>query len=234
MTSQIAQTDAQNTQAQSNLEIEGFTQTMNGVIGSKDDVIQHVNSITLPMGFGVVITRSCRRVVLLACWQSGQHRTSLSSEVNRQREARLHRCDCPFELFLVGGSDTSWRWNIRDGHHNHPPSAVSAIPQARHLPSATAVEIQGLALAGITPKQIQLTLSNSHPELPLLWSIKNYIYRNSQIDLTRHTVSDAIVAKLSANGNLFRSFINSEDVWLGCFTLHLLLDHFANASVPSS
>ena len=202
--------------AQSRVEIWEFTQTMDGFTGSKHNVLQHVNNITLPMGFGMVITRSYRRVIILACRRSGQPRTSLSSEINWQKEARLHKCNCPFELFLVGGSDTSWRWNIRDGHHNHPPSAVSAIPQARHLPSATAVEIQGLLLAGITPRRIQLTLSNAHPNLPLLQSdIKNYIYHKSQIDCTGHTASDAIIAKLSADGDLFQSFIDSEGRLIG-------------------
>ena len=59
------------TQAQSNLEIQEFTQTMDGFIGSKDDVLPHVNSITLSIKVGVVITRSYRTIIhtgLLAKW----------------------------------------------------------------------------------------------------------------------------------------------------------------------
>ena len=73
---------------------------------------------------------------------------------------------------------------------DHPPSALSAIPQACRLPAAAGEQIQVLASAGVTPKQIQSMLLTTWPNLPLSQrDIVNYIYRRERTDFAALSMS---------------------------------------------
>ena len=148
---------------------------------SRNAVIDHLNDIAVPMGFSIVITesRKDRETCFLGCWRSGNPRSTVRNQADRQREGTTQKCACPLKIKVLEDQTTwSWSWAIISPHHNHGATIATALPRARRLNPTAAAQIQGLSVAGVTPKRIQTVLSASHPTLPLARKdIANYVYR---------------------------------------------------------
>jgi hypothetical protein len=112
-------------------------------------------------GYALFKRDSKPRRIVYACDRYGKPQTSGKKpniHESKQREGRTKKCDCKMRIALekdmISGQ---WELVILEGSHNHESSAApSAHPAYRiaALDNSTRVQIENLALAGLSTQQI--------------------------------------------------------------------------------
>lgn len=131
---------------------------------SRDEVYAALNAWAAPRGYAFVVGRSRKRsngreTITYMC-DRGAGRIPSSSQP-RQRLTTTRRTGCKFSILATEAQcRTQWVLKHRDGHefntHNHEPSLhQTAHPIHRQLSSIDRSLVQGMAEAGIAPKEIR-------------------------------------------------------------------------------
>ena len=83
--------------------------------------------------------------------------------VDRRKPLISQKTQCPFQCKAELDS-TGWVLTISNPHHNHEAVDPIAFYQHRKLPSTVRFQVAAMSRAGIMPKEIASTLSQTYPD----------------------------------------------------------------------
>jgi hypothetical protein len=104
----------------------------------------------------------------LSCVKGGKTRDRV---VDRKKPMISQKTDCPFRCQAVLRNDIGWSFLVKNGNHNHDAQDPIAFHQHRKLPDEIRLQVAAMSQAGIKPKEIASTISQTYPDR--LWYIQN-------------------------------------------------------------
>jgi FAR1 DNA-binding domain./MULE transposase domain. len=136
-------------------------------------------------GYAIAIGRSHRdrkgeiRARTLNCVKGGKARDRVA---DRKRPLISQKTDCPFRC-EAKLKDGSWSLTVKNDGHNHNAEDPIAFHQHRKLPDEICLQVAAMSRAGIKPKEIASTLSQTYPDR--LWRIQDIynLRRQCKIEL---------------------------------------------------
>src|SRR3954447_10747566 len=145
-----------------------------------------VQSFAKCHGYAIAIGRSHSdrkgeiRARTLSCVKGGKARDRV---VDRKKPMISQKTDCPFYCQAVLRKDIGWSLSVKNGSHNHDAMDPIAFHQHRKLPDEIRLQVAAMSRAGIKPKEIASTVSQTYPSR--LWRIQDIynIRRECKIDL---------------------------------------------------
>jgi hypothetical protein len=145
-----------------------------------------IQSFAKQHGYAIAIERSHRdqkgqiRARTLSCVKGGKTRDRV---VDRKKPMISQKTDCPFRCQAVLRKDIGWSLSVKNGSHNHDAQDPIAFHQHRKLPDEIRLQVAAMSRAGIKPKEIASTVSQTYPDR--LWRMQDIynIRRECKIDL---------------------------------------------------
>lgn len=180
-----------------------------GIYSSREEVLTQINAWAAPRGYAFVVGRSRktangRQSIVFACDRGAGRIPELSD--TRQRLTSTRRTGCAFSVIAKESlCKTRWTLKHRDGSqyntHNHMPSLhLTAHPTHRQLSNKDRSLVQGMANAGIAPREIRSYLRSQSDTLATQQDIHNCIAQGKRELMKGQSSIHALANELDKEG----------------------------------
>ncbi|XP_077220614.1 uncharacterized protein LOC143854501 [Tasmannia lanceolata] len=169
---------------------------------SREELLEHVRGFAKTQGYIITIKRSEKeKKVTLGCDRGGSYRKIPKVPDNLQRKKASSRVtNCPFKMEGRRMINGSWILKIRNREHNHEAlKDISEHPFNRRFSEEEVLQIKEMIAAGLQPRQMLSTLSQSNPKVSSrdVYNIKSKIRLEN---LSGRTPIQALLDELSNGG----------------------------------
>ena len=191
------------------------------IYNSRDELHAAINAWAAPRGYAFVVGKSMKKAsfkrhVVHFCCDRGAGRTPTASRI-RQRETTTRRTGCQFSILAKEDVTTrTWavvhRKGVEFNTHNHEASITKgAHPVHRQLSTTDTALVQGMANAGVAPKEIRSFLRTQSDSLATQQDIYNCIAKGKRDLVQGQNNIHALANELDKDGFWSRIQLNTDN-----------------------